>query len=287
MRDSIRFTPLDILADAWLRFGENQLDSARRMFDAYDRFISVLNESNTRKSLSDLHSRGCCLARGVPKNAQDWPRFSGRPFGSVLRYAQNRVFNKEVRFVLMHTIGFSTGALARGDFRTALKVLEEKGVRAVELSALREVELVPLIDALESIDLRPFDYVALHAPGKLTTLDEASLIERLHVAAARSVPIVAHPDIIHDIKRWRTLGSLLCIENMDRRKTTGRTCIELARYLGLLTEARWCFDIGHAHQVDSTMSEAFLMIRSFRQRLGHMHASYVNSSGGHEAITYG
>jgi hypothetical protein len=187
----------------------------------------------------------------------------------------------------MRIIGFSTGAIARGDFRSALEILRQKRVRAIELSALREVELLPLINSLESFDLRPFEYVALHAPSELANLDEASLIDRLQVVKARSIPIVVHPDIIRDISLWRELGDYLCIENMDRRKKTGRTCRELAFYLESLPEASWCFDIGHAHQVDPTMSEAVQMLRDFRLRLKHLHVSSVNSSGGHEAITYG
>jgi hypothetical protein len=35
------------------------------------------------------------------------------------------------------------------------------------------------------------------------------------------------------------------------------------------------------------MSEGAQMIRDFSPRLKHLHVSSVNSSGGHEAITYG
>ena len=45
----------------------------------------------------------------------------------------------------MRQIGFSTGALARGDFRYALDILADQGIHAVELSALRESELDPLL----------------------------------------------------------------------------------------------------------------------------------------------
>ena len=46
----------------------------------------------------------------------------------------------------MRLIGFSTGALARNDFRRALQMLAERRVRAVELSALRQDELMPLVE---------------------------------------------------------------------------------------------------------------------------------------------
>ena len=49
----------------------------------------------------------------------------------------------------MRLIGFSTGALARNDFRRALQMLAERHVRAVELSALRQDELIPLVEVLQ------------------------------------------------------------------------------------------------------------------------------------------
>ena len=51
MRRSVQFTPLDILADAWLKFGEDKLAMAAQMFDAYDSFISTLNDPDERRLL--------------------------------------------------------------------------------------------------------------------------------------------------------------------------------------------------------------------------------------------
>ena len=48
----------------------------------------------------------------------------------------------------MMTIGFSTGALARGDFVQGLRLLEAKHVEAVELSALRSSELPDMLAKL-------------------------------------------------------------------------------------------------------------------------------------------
>jgi hypothetical protein len=67
----------------------------------------------------------------------------------------------------MRTIGFSTGALARSDYRSALRMLADKEVNAVELSALRQEELQPLVEDLDKLDLRKFRYIAFHAPSSL------------------------------------------------------------------------------------------------------------------------
>ena len=56
----------------------------------------------------------------------------------------------------MRRIGFSTGALARGDFRTALAILRQHQIAIVELSALRVEELMPLVTALPSLRLEGF-----------------------------------------------------------------------------------------------------------------------------------
>jgi hypothetical protein len=65
----------------------------------------------------------------------------------------------------MRTAGFSTGALARGDYRHALEMLSDKPVTAVELSALRQDELRPLVEDLDNLNLRRFSYLAFHAPS--------------------------------------------------------------------------------------------------------------------------
>jgi len=62
-------------------------------------------------------------------------------------------------------IGFSTGAVARGDYRKALDVLYQYGVDVVELSALRISELSPLVNDLRHLELSRFSFVSFHAPA--------------------------------------------------------------------------------------------------------------------------
>ena len=63
-------------------------------------------------------------------------------------------------------IGFSTGALAKGDFRRALALLREHRVDVVELSALRIEELAPLVSSLPDLELQDFQFVSIHAPSR-------------------------------------------------------------------------------------------------------------------------
>jgi len=183
-------------------------------------------------------------------------------------------------------VGFSTGSLALGNVRLGLQMVEGHATVAVELSALREEELAPLVESLDELDLAGFRYISLHAPSKLKTMSESEVVRLLRPVAQRGWPVIVHPDVISDFDEWRTLGGRLCIENMDKRKRTGRTASELAVFFGEFPEATLCFDIGHARQIDPTMCEADAILRQFSGRIQQIHLSLVNSQGGHEPLNY-
>jgi hypothetical protein len=181
----------------------------------------------------------------------------------------------------MRAIGYSTGALAKGDFNRGLEL--QRGIDAIdaiELSALRDHELSALVDAIPRLDLAHFTYVSFHAPGKLETLDEETVFVLLSRLPA-GWPVVAHPAILRTPSLWRQLGARLCIENMDHRKSGGRTADELRPLFESLPEATFCLDVGHARQIDPTMISAMLMLREFGQRLRQLHVSDVGPRGEH------
>jgi hypothetical protein len=186
----------------------------------------------------------------------------------------------------MRLIGFSTGALTRGDFRTALQILEETDVHAVELSALRQNELFPLINDLNNLDLRSFQYIAFHAPSVMLREFEPVAIDILREVALQGWPIIIHPDAMYDLSRWEHFGDLLCIENMDKRKPIGQTVGHLSQIFKALRRASLCFDIGHARQVDPTMSEAAAILQSCKGRLRQLHVSEVNSKSQHDPLSF-
>ena len=185
-------------------------------------------------------------------------------------------------------IGFSTGSIALDNVRRGLQVATHRRAKAVELSALREDELDPLLESLDRLedDLKPFEYVSFHAPSKRTHLSEGEFVERLRKVADRGWAIIVHPDVIEDFTLWRSLGRAVCIENMDKRKAIGRTAAQLWTIFEKLPEATFCFDIGHARQVDPTMQEAETFLRCFRNRLRQVHMSYVNSQSRHERLNF-
>jgi len=186
----------------------------------------------------------------------------------------------------MRRIGFSTGALAYADFRKALQILSLTNIEVVELSALREAELAPLAAAIDALDLSQFKYVSIHAPSRFDPGNERQIVETLLAFSRRGWPVVVHPDTISVPSLWRPLGELLCIENMDTRKSIGRSAEELRQVFDDLPAASFCFDIGHARQFDSTMTEAYLLLTAFGERLKQVHVSEVNTNGKHDVLSY-
>src|SRR5947209_14949983 len=118
----------------------------------------------------------------------------------------------------MRPIGFSTGALAYADFHRGVRILLDKRVSVVELSALRQRELAPLVDALETLDLSAFSYVSVHVPSRVEEGTEREVVALLSVVLRRRWPIIVHPDVMRDFELWAAFRSLLLLENMDKRK---------------------------------------------------------------------
>lgn len=183
-------------------------------------------------------------------------------------------------------VGFSTGALTRGDFLAALDMLASRRLDAVEISALRLQELPALVEALPALDLRPYKHVSVHAPSKFDPSEEARLVATLAAIAHRVHGIVVHAEALHDVRRWRALGTKVLIENADIRKRVGRTAAEMSRILEELPEARVCFDLAHVHQIDFSLVEARRMLRAFGDRIGQIHISQLDNACHHEALTH-
>lgn len=183
-------------------------------------------------------------------------------------------------------IGFSTGAISKGDFGAALEILRRTTIRIVELSALRFHELEPLVNAIPNLELNSYEFVSVHAPSSFARTDESFIVALLKRVTDHGYPVVVHPDVIYNPRAWRSFGDLLYIENMDQRKPTGRTSRELDEIFNILPAAKLCFDAGHARNVDTTMSQAAAILELFNERLGQVHLSTVSSLGRHESFNF-
>lgn len=186
----------------------------------------------------------------------------------------------------MPAIGFSTGALFKDQLALGVDLLRRLELTAVELSALRLRELPTLIEFVATNDLSFFNYVSLHAPTDFSPEQERSVAASLlKVALEKGWRVVVHPDCIGDVDAWKPFGDLLCIENMDKRKNVGRTVGELEAVFAKLPLARLCFDIAHARQVDTTMTEAYRVLARFGERIVQIHMSEVTSASKHDRIS--
>ena len=186
----------------------------------------------------------------------------------------------------MRLVGFSTGALALGDYLHGLEMLRGTQANAVELSALREPELPTLMAGLDGLQLDQFQYVSVHAPSRLLALSEQVAADALLPCLDRGWNVVLHPDVIRDAGCWRPFGPRLCLENMDKRKTTGRTPDEMAAFADDLPDASICLDLAHAKQVDSTFALARFIIRRFgAKRIAQVHLSELDSRSHHQPLS--
>lgn len=184
----------------------------------------------------------------------------------------------------MRLVGYSTGAIALGDFSRALAVLSTHAFKAVELSALRLGEVEPLLRALPDLDLSRYAYISFHAPSSFKEEEEQHLVSLLSKLPVEW-PIILHPDAIYKPSRWAPIASRLAIENMDRRKNTGRSALELRKFFELLPGSRMCFDLGHARQVDPSMIGAYKFLKEFSTRIIQLHLSEVDTLNRHDVIS--
>lgn len=184
--------------------------------------------------------------------------------------------------------GFSTGALARGDFDSALRMLAPYELEAVEISALRLTELGSVVEAIPRLCSRErFRHVTVHAPSKFDASEEGPIASALASVLPLVDGVILHAESFHDPSIWRAFGGKVLVENADIRKRRGRTAAEMEHILAMLPEARVCLDLAHAHQVDFSLTETRRMLRAFGDRIGQIHLSQLDHACRHEPLTYG
>ena len=187
----------------------------------------------------------------------------------------------------MRAVGYSTGALARGDLHRALGLASGlDGMTAVELSALRIEELGPLVDMAPHLDLRPFHHISVHAPSRFDPGQEGWVVEQL-ATLPHEWPIVVHPDALHDVSLWTRFGGRLLLENMDGRKRTGRNVAELEPFFAVLPRAGFCLDVAHAFHADPGGGTLRELTGRFETRLVQLHVSTVNDAAEHGGLDAG
>jgi hypothetical protein len=186
-----------------------------------------------------------------------------------------------------HPIGASTGFMVqeRGDWPALGDAAAALSPFTAELAALSEQELPSLLSYLlggaPGADAPTFHYLSVHAPSKQLRMAEPKLVDCLSRLPAYVDAIVVHPDVIDDPGEYRRLGARLVLENLDTRKSGGRSAEELAPYFAELPDAGLCLDVAHARDVDPTMAGAHALLDRFAGRLRHLHVSSLDADGHH------
>jgi len=98
--------------------------------------------------------------------------------------------------------------------------------------------------------------VSVQAPVKNRQPDESATIAMLDGLPLWVRSVIAHPDALSDVVRYRALGTRLVLENMDDRKITGRVAHEMERFFEELPDAGFCLDVAHVRSIDPTMDPA-------------------------------
>lgn len=186
-----------------------------------------------------------------------------------------------------HPVGASTGYMLahRGNWLALVEEASRVSSFAVELTALGEDELPPLLRFLAEEPSLPFRYVSVHGPSKERRMPEDELVSQLAGLPPFVDAVVLHPDQMEDPALYAPLGDRLLIENMDSRKDTGMYAPELEQVFAHLPAAGFCFDIAHAWTVDPTMGVAGDLLDRFADRLRHVHLSSISKDLEHVPLS--
>jgi hypothetical protein len=184
-----------------------------------------------------------------------------------------------------HLLGASTGYMTddRGQWPALVNRARATSGRAVELSALSSPELEPLLCFLKQLRSQlPFIYVSVHGPTKGWTAGEAELARQLGRLPAQVESVILHPDVLEDLEPLVALGSLIVLENLDHRPSTGRTPDELAPFFEALPDAGFCLDVAHVTAIDPTLALGHELLDAFGGRLRQLHlSSFIREGAKH------
>ena len=265
LRSLLRYTPLEILATTLMRYKHLE-PTARKLLKAYDTFLGMLCDKEIREHLNRLRPEED-QSDMVFQHARNLSRDFTDGLIELFFDSESKMAELTQRYgvFLMRLIGFSSGALAYADFRRGVSMLRNRDIHALELSALRQNELLPLVESLDGLDLNQFTHIAVHAPSQIDASSEENIVALLTRISHRRWPIILHPDAVHDWSLWKNFGGLLCIENMDKRKPVGRTAEELEEIFQRVSDASFCFDIGHARTVGQHDDRSIPHVKGVRQ----------------------
>lgn len=194
----------------------------------------------------------------------------------------------------MVKLGYSLGVGSNPKYsiKDRIKILLSVESCAVEVGyavASRFKDKSYLLDNEDIQELKKFEYRSIHAPVVMDENDknwirypskegEPLLYELIKIADKIDVDaIIFHPDLIDNFK-WlnERIGKRLAFENMDSRKSFGKTIFDMEKVFSQAPEARWVCDVNHIYTIDHSMILSEDFHRAFGDKLCHYHLSAYN-----------
>lgn len=174
-------------------------------------------------------------------------------------------------------IGFPSGCLAHCSPHATIAFSQAAGFPALELHPQN------IHDPILALSRHRFTYWSCHLPDKPEVSDR-DLTRMICQDSTHTDNFIIHANKIKLPSEWEPYQDKVLVENMDNNRTFGRYPEEMEEIFDSLPNAGFCFDLGHAFQVDPTLSLAKEMVAAFGDRLKELHISYVDQEGHHHSI---
>lgn len=186
-------------------------------------------------------------------------------------------------------IGFSTGALYKSvpDDADRVAAIREIGCDTIELGFVKMVDFTSQrLNSLSPGWFSGFKYASLHAPiynYKRDIKSDCILYEiyKLHLKIPLDL-VVFHPDTVVDFSVFHGLPFKIGFENMDNRKKSFKTPLELQDLLAENPEFGFVLDVNHAYSNDPSGRLTAEFYEKSGSRLSQIHLS--GYTGGHEPL---
>ena len=145
-------------------------------------------------------------------------------------------------------------------------------------------------------ELKKFQYLSIHAPAVIYDGDEKeqmrypsegaeeALEKIMEIAKETNADtVIVHSDLVDDFD-WlsKKIGNLLAIENMDIKKSFGKTIKDLEKIFSQTPDLKLVCDVNHIYTMDDSMKLAKSFHSAFGDMICHYHLS--GYGGFHSAL---
>lgn len=187
----------------------------------------------------------------------------------------------------MIKLGYSLGEPTTSfSWKDKISILADVEKYAIEISYVVSSRLKEKLDREDIEKIKQFEYISIHAPVLISddpkiwirypSLEGGIIIDELLKIAKviKADTILFHPDLVDDF-RWlnNKVGDLLSFENMDSKKSFGKTVKDLEAVFIEAPNAKWVCDVNHIYTIDPSMKLSKEFHTAFKDRLCHYHLS--------------